>query len=328
MIRFRVAFPVLVLGAIGVGLVVVRLRDDPALARFEPPPAVELTPLEEPKGDARAAGLLVDATGATLPHALVSLVAEGRPHWTYTDESGAFALDRLPAGEHEAYVLAADLPPATFAFAAPAAELTWTMPLPRPPIDTLPPIARSDLVGLIAHAALSPRSRCQVVALPAPGVDPLSGAVPRRTVSDAEGRFRISELAHGTYRLIALPPWAVAGHEPVIGERGIEHDGRAPAPWSLALACSGIHGRLADARGKPIEGATILARPADEPRALWPPVQTDDQGRFTLGYMPEGEWLVSVSTGDERRHVAVTLESKIAYELQLGPLDPSSAPDE
>jgi RNA polymerase sigma factor (sigma-70 family) len=84
-----------------------------------------------------------------------------------------------------------------------------------------------------------------------------------RTISGADGAYRIEGLKGGEYRLLAahddfLPAtdgWALVGEE-------------RPARCDLRMAgAAGIAGRVVDEAGRPVGGASLLARPSDDRRA-------------------------------------------------------------
>jgi len=115
----------------------------------------------------------------------------------------------------------------------------------------------------------------------------------RLTLTDAEGHFRIADVAPGTARLsVSHPDYAQAELEVTIARQQ-----RADRPHTLdpiELSDPGsVEGEVVDAEGEPIGGARVAAGlvPAFLPTGALPPgvTQTDERGRFVLGGVAPGK---------------------------------------
>jgi hypothetical protein len=125
-------------------------------------------------------------------------------------------------------------------------------------------------------------------------------------VTDAGGRFDISGLAPGEYRLIAHhKDWAVA----IVGGVRLERAGDVEADLVLSAPVR-VTGRLVDSDERPLTG-TVSLQEADgqpSPQSLGLLVRADagDDGRFTLERVPSGSHaLAVVARGVAARRVPI-----------------------
>ncbi len=143
--------------------------------------------------------------------------------------------------------------------------------------------------GLVAHGSVTARE----------GRDRLEGASvtlytatgARHVTTDHEGAFEVKDLAKGRIRIVATAA-GYARDETVILFDG---DGRRPIDLaSVDLSPAGeAEGLVVDANGEPVPGARVAMNtvPTYLPVGRLPPhiAQTDKDGRFVLGGLPEGK---------------------------------------
>jgi hypothetical protein len=142
--------------------------------------------------------------------------------------------------------------------------------------------------------------------------------VSRSAVTDRSGRFEISGLHVGAYDVHAELT------------EGLYSPGPAPAALADVRACREINfyvsddgrvsGRLVDADGRGIPGATIelspretLDKPGRFPTAR---IRTDEDGRYELTKAPPGRYVIVVST--PRLYHPGVLEDRDATDVDLG----------
>ena len=127
----------------------------------------------------------------------------------------------------------------------------------------------------------------------------------KRTQSDAEGVFEVSDLAAGRVR-IAVTKDGYAPAE-VLAQIGDDAD-RPTDVGAIDLQPAGeVEGMVVDEEDEPIGGARVArdAVPSYLPLGVLPPgiVVTDRQGRFVLGGLPEGNVTLEAYTADRGRGV-------------------------
>ena len=340
--RREIAFLAVVFGAFAAGWVRERARIDEPVPTYAAPIPVDLEPLESPGGDLELAGTVVTAAGTPASDVLVSLeeadfaagtLAPGpaQPlHWTYTDAEGRFRLARLPAGSFRAVLITPEAPPTTVLLELPInSEVRWQLSEPLPPLPVLPELLRTRLGGrVIAPPGLADYALegHEVVLRPAESAPALSGAVVRRVICDAEGRFQFEELALERYQVEVLPPWARGGSWPVLATSPL--DGLEPTEsteFSITLQCGEIRGQLHDAEGRSLEGALVKLWPAEEggsPKRLWPPTATDATGSFVVQHLPVGRYRLRLRAGAAEHELEADVRAGERTELPLPKLDP------
>ena len=197
------------------------------------------------------------------------------------------------------------------------------LPQQAPPRD-LP--ARSDLRPAAATATVSgrvysaasgaPLEGALVVVVPAPAVDsstipPLSpGGARSGSVTDALGRFRITGVAPGVYRVVANPGayagrYLAAGHAAPrandAGRRITIAAGADVRNADIALPNAvAIEGRVTDASGEPLArislfAARVMLGSSSPQRAFHPPALTDDLGRYRIYGLEPGTYVVGAT---------------------------------
>lgn len=143
--------------------------------------------------------------------------------------------------------------------------------------------------GLVAHGSVTARD----------GRDRLEGAAvtlytatgARHATTDAEGSFELKDLAEGRVRMVATAEGHARAESVIFVEGDRRHTVELPAiDLSRAGEASGI---VVDANGDPVSGARVAwnAVPTFLPVGRLPPsvAQTDKDGRFVLGGLPEGQ---------------------------------------
>jgi hypothetical protein len=305
--RFTVLLPVAVLIAILAGLASDHWgAPDAELPSFTPAQPPQFDPFMAPKGSLELRGRVVDPSGAPVPEASVYLRSGGVPHWTYTDAEGTFELGDLLEGDTDATVLAWGFPPESFRVAAGGPPIELTLPPRSQPPAGIPDAPRADLRGRVLGSASAwgdPRGY-EVVLAPSTPPSRLGGPVQRRATAAEDGTFEFRDLALGTYRVTILPSWAAGGSWPDLGG-GAELDHTAAADIELELRAGAIEGRIWTPSLEPVEGALVLVADAEDPRRVWPPVGTDEAGRFRVRSLPPGAYVVAIRGGEGALEVEV-----------------------
>ncbi|MFN0244530.1 MAG: carboxypeptidase regulatory-like domain-containing protein [Planctomycetota bacterium] len=299
----RLAIPIATLVALFLGWIAARFSSRPdmalTIAAAAPP---SLPPLEFPAHDRELRGIVVDASGATVPDALVMARAGGEPFWTYSDASGAFHLERLPQGPWAVCVVARGFVPAKTELTGCLEPCRIDIGAPVPRMRTLQAVVRTPLAGRVVSEAAG---TYEVVLHPTLAPESLDAPVPRRVMTDAGGRFAIEDLAHGDYRLRVLPAWAESGSWPDLlrpleggDERAYVHDETAKGrELALELAAGSLSAEIASTSGASVEGALVLIHPASDATRVWPPMTTGADGKLVVRDLPAGEYRISVRAG-------------------------------
>jgi len=122
----------------------------------------------------------------------------------------------------------------------------------------------------------------------------------RRTRTDADGSFTLTDLAPGRVRLVVQHE----EHAPAELVKRVAGDADRPADLGrIDLAAAGeVEGEVVDPEGEPVAGARVAQDrvPSYLPLGPLPPgvVTTDRDGRFLLRGVPEGEVVVEAYTAD------------------------------
>jgi len=115
--------------------------------------------------------------------------------------------------------------------------------------------------------------------------------------TDSSGQFRATGLSEGEYQIEASKPNFIGATVNVSG---------LPGPMNIRLVrCAVITGRVVDAQGQPVIGASIYALPKPASGPLLPYAQPQDgsftrvnaRGEYRLHGLPPGEYAVSASYG-------------------------------
>lgn len=297
--RVFLLLPVLVGLGILAGILFESQRAGRELPPFTPARPPEFRDLLAPSGSATLEGLLVAPGGDPVPDASVYVRSGGVPAWTYTDREGAFRLEGLQPETATAVVMAWGFPPTEFEVLPGGPSATLTLPPRSDQVPSLPDVARAELQGRVLHP-LGLEGSYEVVLLPLEPPHLMQGPVAVRTRTDPGGRFRFEGLATGRYRALVLPEWAQGGSWPNLAARldaPLEHvlDGE---PLDLHLAAGALAGRLRDPADLPIEGGLVLLSRAQDPTRVWPPTLSGPTGRFRLGDLPPGDYLLEIRAGE------------------------------
>ena len=154
-------------------------------------------------------------------------------------------------------------------------------------------ISNGSIAGRVAVGG-KPKRAASVILTKQEGGQPIG-----RTVTDDEGRYRLTDVIAGAYLVNAFAPGFVASRW---GRAVAVADGETTEGVDLALGRgSVITGRIVHASGQPIIAATVKLTPLDERgRATSFTVsnpamhRTDDRGVYRLYGLPSGRYLVSV----------------------------------
>jgi len=317
---WRNRFTAAVFAAIFIAGVIQWLRPLDTREPFRPPDEIELAPLKLPAAEHPVRGRLLDHEGNGVEDSLVQLLADGRPFWTYTAPDGAFAFPGLPSGAHPVVVLPDGYLPAEFTLEVPrASEAAWRLPPPDPPIEFLEPVERTDRPGQLVASIGSDAAGCEVLFRPSDRQPALTGATPRRALTDEEGHFLVEGLPHGAYDVIVLPAWARGGSWPALAGFPYVH-GASPPGLRIPLESARLRGNLRDTGDSPVHGALVLVTPHEEPDRLWPPVSSDERGDFEVRDLPPGRYRVEIRTGEHTSSSLIDLAPGTSVELELGPI--------
>ncbi len=321
---FRFRFTWIVLAACAIGWIVTALRSEENWPKFSPPPDVAFAAFAAPDEPAELSGMIVDADGSPTSDALVEILANGYPHWAWTNARGRFRIAPLPLGHFEAVLHAEGYAPTVLEVDVAAANppVRWALETPLRDLVALPAMGRAPLVGRIAPSVGSSIGRCEVVLVPLP-TDTITGAVPRRALADGDGDFEVPDLVLAKYELRVLPPWAEGGSWPVLARVEIDHrDGREVAPVTLQS------GRIAlRATGRElgaVAGAVALVREKDRPGRIWPPVVTSETGSASVGDLPAGRYLIQLRAGARLAEREIDLGPGELLGVDFEPLDLSA----
>lgn len=141
----------------------------------------------------------------------------------------------------------------------------------------------------------------------------LSEGARHTTLTDAEGRYRLHDIAPGRAHLhVTHPDYARVDHDITVGPTGRADRAFELEPIDLSEP-GGIEGEVVDERGEPVSGARVSVgvAPAYLPAGALPPgvAQTDGNGHFVLNGVAEGvhvlDALSSVAGRGQARDVEV-----------------------
>jgi len=292
------------------------------------PPALQIT------------GLVVDELGLPCEGVAVRATAEGRGGSSErTGPDGRYRVDGLTAGPHlldlagEGWSLAGDPPQAE------AGETGVTLVARRP----------GRIAGRIVDAA-SGRPVTTFTVRSAPdlrggGVFSFGFDLGGVEYHDPDGRFLLEGIAPGSHRITAKAPGRVEG------KATVEVASASTTEVTIALELAGIIlGRVVDSAGAPVEGATVTweriaedggasdESPAEEFAVAFSvgmeggggafhirglgagPARTDEDGRFRLDGIADGEVRVHIRHDSFRERTEEPLRARKGEETDAGTL--------
>ncbi|GEL69302.1 carboxypeptidase-like regulatory domain-containing protein [Myxococcus virescens] len=234
-------------------------------------------------------GIVIDAQGTPVPDVDIDLDRESLPDTeidfervdaTRSDEHGRFELAAPQPGRYEIVFTSQGHLEARVMADAPSPELRVVME------------ATARVEGTVTSAQGLPVHH-MAIHLEADSDAWSSHAVE----SDEEGRFSITGVLPGTYRLHAgtnTPP------APRAASRTVTVHGSEVVNASLRLETGApVSGIVVDERGRPVANATVEGQSLSGQRDDLPPSVTtsDDEGHFTLHHLAEGECSLRAAKG-------------------------------
>lgn len=227
--------------------------------------------MNDPVGQRRLLGRVVEASGSPAAGATVSVSSVPRRHVT-TEPDGSFSIGGLLPQDYTVWAALGD---------ATAEPTTVTL-------------AR-ELDPLVL--TLAPASAVEVTVVDAESLLPITGARveldPWEKETDDTGRARFRGVPRGWVRLFAdAPGHGASGHR-------ITPSGRAGEVLfeTIALARGApVSGRVVDERGAPVAGAELMARPVSGGESAALAAQSDEAGSFRIDALPRGRWALSATS--------------------------------
>jgi hypothetical protein len=290
-----------------------------------PATQTQLAPIVLPLRTRVLAGVVVGPDEQPVDDALVSLVAAGEPHWTWTDDKGRFKLEGLERGEWNVTVTATAHAPLLVTLPDDDVEHVVRLPDAARALPSFSTRVTAPLAGHVTAAIDAPLEGAEIVFTPVLPIEMLDAPVPRRVQCDRDGKFAIEDLQVGDYVVSVLPAWARDGTWPDLARR----PNNAPLTWkhaagasdlAIALENGAVHGIVADREGRALEGALVIVSSSSAPERVWPPVAADAQGAFTVLDLPPGKYAVAVRAGPGSEQVTIDVGAKSMVELALPPL--------
>ena len=178
------------------------------------------------------------------------------------------------------------------------------------------PQQREAPASLSGRVRLGERGAAGVSVMLMPSEPAASGfRVSARAKTDAEGRYRVTGLAPGSYRVFPSAPAHVLREATTRGEAGLLvmlAPGESVEDVDFSLVRGGvITGRVTDADGKPVVGEIVRLTYVDEAVPVGrPPIgstlrQTDDRGVYRIYGLPAGRYKVSVGVDPDASFTAI-----------------------
>jgi hypothetical protein len=123
----------------------------------------------------------------------------------------------------------------------------------------------------------------------------IDGPEQREIRPDTQGRFRVTGLRAGDYKVSLRLPETLTTWEPQ-RELSISDRGCAAVTWNLADN-GRVSGRVVNPQGEPVPRILVaLVEPGADPKDKYTKLEkTDEQGRFTFSAVPRGRYLIAVN---------------------------------
>ncbi|MCP5020728.1 MAG: carboxypeptidase regulatory-like domain-containing protein [bacterium] len=290
----------------------------PVLAAEMPSPFVEPTPggvLE---------GTLMDSEGVPQAFADLSTLQDGRVLWTHSDENGNFRLEGLQDGPLEVAVLANDHLPETLAVAGPREKIQLSMQLPVTPAPELALLEKSPWRGRIRNPHYpSELQGFEVWLNPVGPAQEVTSGVPRRAMTNKEGRFEFPDLIHTEYSLCLLAPDSKGGMGPDLlvamgaDSQTLVHDG-SPITAELTTQGGGLKGVVLAGTApdrRPAAAAMVMITALTQGtgdgavQRVLPALLTDRAGRWSTKNLQPGRYRVRVRGGGLAAETVVDVEA-------------------
>lgn len=119
----------------------------------------------------------------------------------------------------------------------------------------------------------------------------------RREISaDEQGRFRLTGLSPGKFKVILVLPDELFTHKP---EQEIRVGDRGCGYVSYQVVDNGrLSGRVLDPAGQPTVGVMVAlmdAKHSDPQKHWWRSAKTDNEGRYSFSSLPPGQYLLALN---------------------------------
>jgi hypothetical protein len=330
----RYLIPLGTLACLAIAFLVARWTAEPEkLPEIAPPPESMLQPLEAWDRSRSIAGRVLAPDSTPVGAALVWLRAGDEPHWTYTDASGEFHLERLGPSPWTTSVIARGFEPMSVTLEDAGKPQTIRFARAVDPPPSLAPIPRSPLKGVVIAAlpSLADSDGYEVMLTPDARPETLGAPVPRRIACEATGAFGLPDLAHGAYHVRVLPRWARGGSWPNLapstreGFAFLHSASTSTNEMRIQLENGSISAVIHDTENAPVEAALVLVTAADDPARVWPPISTAADGSFTARDLPPGSYLVSVRASSAVLEQTIQVPPRTALRAVFEPLQTSRA---
>jgi hypothetical protein len=139
-------------------------------------------------------------------------------------------------------------------------------------------------------------TKTEVAAIASEALIKIEGGNVRKEVRpDAEGRYRISGLPAGKFKVALQLPETLITDRP---EREISVADRGCAAVTYFINDNGrVMGRVLDAEGQPVNRlpVTLVGAEPDAKQYGWAGGRTDSEGRFSISNVPAGRYLIAVN---------------------------------
>lgn len=229
-------------------------------------------------------GKVIDRNGDPIAGALVDPRQRGWSPTARTDEEGRFEIFAVRGSRGSIFPV--------ITCPGYVAKCSFSEPLRqgRPTVVEYVLESGAEAFGRVTDAAGDPVAGVKIVA----GRDRFSSnRVNPESVTDAEGRYRLTGLAAGEVVVNAFPDDYAPAMEVIQTAVG------QPAEVNLVIqAGAPVHGQVIDPQGKPLSNVWIITDTWRGVRMLRREDRTDEEGRFTLPQMPDSEVSIDILKRD------------------------------